>query len=391
MVLQDLCKKPSRRIVGLMSGTSADSIDVAICSISGTGISDAQNAGAQVTLEHFYVHPYPSQLSICMKRIKSLTVQEVAELQCAFGDLFAEACLAGLKSAGLTKTDIDLIGSHGQTIYHHSSVEGSTICTLQLGDGDRIAVQCETPVVYDFRAKDIAVGGEGAPLTPYADAVFFRSLVGGGFVVLNLGGIANISAFDSTARKILGFDTGPANAPLDRLAEHLSARTLRYDEDGRFAAAGKVNQQLLKELLEQDLYLKKVPPKSTGFEMYGDKFVEYLIGCSKGQVDIDLIATVTEFVARSIAESIRRFVPYVVDRIIVAGGGRRNRFLLDRIAAHAAPIVLMTSDDLGIPSDAREAMAFALFANEAIFGTPSSLPSVTGASRKMCLGKFALP
>jgi anhydro-N-acetylmuramic acid kinase len=374
-----------------MSGTSADSIDVAICTIEGTGLPTESSSGAVVTLEHFYTHSYPDGFTDCMRQIHQLTVKDISELHSAFGDIFAESCLAGIRKSGLSLDEIDLIGSHGQTIYHHSGIAGAVFCTLQLGDADRIAVRCKKPVFHDFRAKDIAVGGEGAPLTPYADAVFFGRGQLDNFAVLNLGGIANVSVFNPSFSKVIGFDVGPANAPLDRLAEKLSAGTLRCDQDGRFAAAGTVNQAILDKLFADDMYLKKSPPKSTGFEMYGDSFVEYLESLNGGLVDLNLLATATEFVAQSIGTSLKRFIPYELNRLVIAGGGKHNQHLVKRIRAAVDPIPLVYSDELGVPSDAREAMAFALLANEALFSTPSSLPSVTGASRAVSLGKLALP
>jgi anhydro-N-acetylmuramic acid kinase len=284
---------------------------------------------------------------------------------------------------------VDLIGSHGQTVYHHSSVPGAMRATLQVGDGDVIAERTGLPVVADFRARDIAAGGEGAPISPYADLVLFGSRGPARRAVLNLGGIANITALDADPARAFGFDSGPANSLLDRLARKLSDGTLSCDRDGQIAASGRVHEKLVDTLMATDSYLAKEPPKSTGFEMYGDAFVARAAALHGG-FDADLMATLVEFTARSVAQAFARFVP-PVDEVISAGGGVRNPVLIDRIAALLAPARLLRSDDLGVPSEAREAMAFAVLANEAIHGHPTSLPSVTGAARAAVLGKLCFP
>ena len=328
--------------------------------------------------------------------IADLDVRGVAELNVMVAEVFAAACLATLRQAGLSADDVDLIGSHGQTIYHHSGVAGAIRATLQVGDGDVIAVRTGRYVISDFRARDIAAGGEGAPLSPIADVVLFGGRGPDGprrrRAILNLGGIANLTVLDEDPARVFGFDTGPANAPLDRLARRLSDGALACDRDGRLARSGRVNEALLAELLEDDPFLARRPPKSTGFEMYGDAFVARA-AARHGGLDADLMATLTEFVARTVAAGIvqcGRLGP-PVEEVVAAGGGLRNPALMDRIAALIAPIPVRPSDDFGVPSDAREAMAFAVLADMTLRGLPACLPPVTGAPAPKRLGKLSFP
>jgi anhydro-N-acetylmuramic acid kinase len=388
--LLDRSRKPSRIIVGLMSGTSADSIDVAICRMNGQGTKP------DVELVQYQEHLLPFDVKRQVLGAANLDVRAVAELNVQLGEAFTEACLISLKTAGVSTEEVDLIGSHGQTVYHHSGVAGARRATLQLGDGDVIAVRTGIHVVSDFRARDIAAGGEGAPLSPVADAVLFgrhdQDAQPPRRAILNLGGIANLTVLDDDPARIFGFDTGPANAPLDRLARRLSDGALNCDRDGRFAQAGRVNEPLLAELLEHDPFLTRRPPKSTGFEMYGDAFLTHAAE-RHGGYDAHLMATLTEFVARTIAVGFRLCsqLGSPVAEIITAGGGVKNPALLERIAAAVQPAPVRRSDDFGVPADAREAMAFAVLADMTLRGQSAVLPPITGASSPKLLGKLSFP
>ncbi|MFN0208005.1 MAG: anhydro-N-acetylmuramic acid kinase [Planctomycetota bacterium] len=408
-----IISKPRRLVAGLLSGTSADAIDCAICSIEGSGPAKdiktgANRVAAKVKLESFRSHPYDPALRQKLLHPEKITIRELAELHAEVGDAFAEALHRTLVLSGIPEESIDLAGSHGQTIYHHSGFRddhggAAPKVTLQIGDGDRIAEKTGFIVISDFRARDVAAGGEGAPLTPYADAILFPPLPPseGRRVVLNLGGIGNITILDADPRKIVAFDTGPANAPLDRLARIITKGEFHCDFDGRLAAAGEVNEALLAELLKHP-FLQKMPPKSTGTEMFGDSFVKTLVAAHGAQLDLkamrDLIATLTAFAAESVAFSLRELAPRMlsnsdanVAEVVVAGGGSHNKTLITKLRAALAPARVVVSDELGVPSAAREAMAFAILANDALLGLPTSLPRVTGSTHPVTLGKLSFP
>jgi anhydro-N-acetylmuramic acid kinase len=384
--LLDVGRSPERTIVGLISGTSADAIDAAVCSIA--GLEDQ----VTVNLVHFIEFPYDPDVRSRVLEPARLDVRAVAELHVRVGELFAEAAQAVTRSAGLTEAEIDAIGSHGQTVYHHSGVAGATRATIQLGDGDVIAERTGLPVLSDFRARDIAAGGEGAPLSPLGDMMLFAPDASTRRVILNLGGIANITVLDPDPTRTFGFDTGPANSPLDRLARRITSGALDRDHDGLIGRSGDIDHSLLNTLLENDAFLARRPPKSTGFEMYGDAFVASA-GRMHGSFDADLMATLTEFIAATIARSIARFVggePPVME-IIAAGGGASNPFLMERISARVAPIRVRRSEEFGVSSAAREAMLFAILADMALRGQAAWLPAVTGAKRPAVLGKLSFP
>ena len=385
--------KPSRVVVGMISGTSADSIDTAVCRIVGNGPPTAGRPGARVELIHYAETPYPAETRARILGLSSWGVRDVAEMNVLVAEAFAVACLKTLAEAGIAPEDVDAIGSHGQTVYHHSSVPGAIGATLQVGDGDVIAERTGCLTIADFRARDIAAGGEGAPISPFADMILYAPREGepqpSRRAVLNLGGIANVTVLDPDPSRVFGFDTGPANTLLDRLARRISGGTLSCDRDGEIARAGKVDETLVERLLAEDAYLARKPPKSTGFEMYGDAFVERA-GALLGRFDADLMATLVEYTARTAADAFTRFIPPVVE-IVGAGGGVKNPALFNRLAELLVPARLILGDDRGVPGDAREAMAFAVLAHEALFGLPTSLPSVTGARRPAVLGKICLP
>ena len=378
-------------MIGILSGTSADSVDAALCRIQGSG---AFSANMRVTLEEFVSQPYPLEVSEKLRNnILELTSRDVATLNVEIGDAFADTCRILAKKSKIELSTVDLIGSHGQTIFHHSGLALNKKCSLQIGDGDRIALSTGVAVFCDFRAKDIAAGGEGAPLTPYTDAALFSRYIKPGckMAVLNLGGISNLTILGNNFDQIIGFDSGPANAPLDRIARILTKGGKDYDDQGQLAAAGSINFELLEKLCKEDTFIKRKPPKSAGFEIYGDQFVERALELH-GKADHDLIATVTEFVAVSVQDALQNLIqPTKVDELIVAGGGSQNKFLIDRISERLRPIPVRLSDELGVPYKAREAMAFAILANDALFGHETSIPGVTGAKKAVMLGKLCLP
>jgi anhydro-N-acetylmuramic acid kinase len=393
--LAAVARQPARTVVGMLSGTSADAIDVAICRIHGAGVPRGEFPGARVELLHYEEFAHAPGLLPRLRDADRLAPRDVAELHAEVGHAFGEACLAALDSAGIDPSRVDLIGSHGQTLYHHCGLPGTARCSLQLGDPDQIAERTGLPVIAEFRARDIAAGGEGAPISPLADRILFAPRPGEPLrhrVIVNLGGIANVTVLHDDPAEIHGFDTGPANSLIDRLACILSEGALGCDRDGQFAAQGRVDESLLARLWNDDPFLTRPPPKSTGFEHYGDAFLAEAAALH-GRYDADLMATLTEFTASTITRALADFVARdrPIDEIVLAGGGVNTPAHRGRIEALAAPLPVRRSDDLGVPANAREAMVFAVLANEALLGNASSIPRVTGARRPVLLGRLAFP
>jgi anhydro-N-acetylmuramic acid kinase len=348
------------RIAGVMSGTSLDGIDVAIVEIHGRRIS---TLGFQST-------PYSDEVRRAILGISNstTTTREISRINFLLGELYARAVIRACRRYG----PVDLIGCHGQTIYH----EGGR-STLQVGEAAIVAERTGVPVVSDFRPRDIAAGGQGAPLVPFADCLLF----GGSRrrrVALNIGGIANITVIaDGVA-----FDTGPGNMAIDALAREATGGRQNFDRGGRIAARGNVNRALLDRLLA-DPYYRKKPPKSAGREQYGTGFVADLK--LTGLPIADLIATATLLTAATIAMAVAPFVP---DELIVSGGGAHNPQILAHIAAFLPDVALATSADYGIHVDAKEAIAFAVLAYRTWRRKPGNLPSATGARHPVILGKI---
>ncbi len=346
-----------------MSGTSLDGIDVAVVEMPG------------VKILRFYSVPYPKRIRERLLAISNATAHtaEISRLHFELGELYARS----LKHAGA----IDLIGCHGQTIYHEGGRN-----TLQLGEAAVIAERTGVPVVANFRARDIAAGGQGAPLVPYADYMLFRH-PRRTRVALNIGGIANITVIPAGAKpgQVIAFDTGPGNMVMDALAQAATGGRLRFDRGGRIAARGKLDRKLLDELL-RDPYYRRRHPKSAGREQYGQEFVARLLG--SGKPVEDLLATATALTAVTIALGINRTLPAPAAKVdlIASGGGVHNAQLMAQLAALLPGVTVATSRDFGIDPDAKEAIAFALLAYATWGGRPSNVPSATGARRSVLLG-----
>jgi anhydro-N-acetylmuramic acid kinase len=290
---------------------------------------------------------------------------------------------------------LNLVGSHGQTIYHQAEpttlYDRPVVSTLQIGEPALIAARTGTPVVADFRPADMAVGGQGAPLVPYVDYLLYRHAELGR-ASLNIGGIANVTAIPPGAppEKVIAFDTGPGNMLIDALVSQFSRGVQRYDEDGRMAASGRVNEDLLADLLSEP-YLRLKPPKSCGREQFGSELATALL--AKGLAPVDLVATATAYTAASIVDGLERFVlsAMAIDELIISGGGLKNRQLHAELRRRLPSLRLRSSDELGIDSDAKEAIAFAVLAYETYHGRAANLPSATGARRRAVLGKLVRP
>ncbi len=380
--------------IGLMSGTSVDGIDAGLVEISAT------NDSVEAELKAFLVHPYPPALR---QRIFKLFEDQAGalclacELNFEIGREFAHATLALLKQAGISPGDISLIGSHGQTVYHipplMAASEEHIASTLQIGEASIIAQMTGIPTVSDFRTADMAAGGNGAPLITFADYHLLRDKTKGR-VVQNIGGIANCTLLPANCAlaDVLAFDTGPGNMIIDGLVARMTDGREACDRDARLAASGVIDQRLLKDLLAHP-YFSAPPPKTTGRELFGLTYVDQLRAQAKERriSDADLVATATALTAESILHAYRDFVfPRMrVDEVILGGGGAQNPFLV-RLLRLGLPdkIQLLTHEDVGIDSKAKEAIGFALLGWARIHNIPGNVPSATGASHQVLLGKI---
>ena len=377
-------------ILGLMSGTSADGVDVALAQISPRGCK---------LLAHT-TRALPPALRAEILRVAEgtpVTAAQISQLNFRLGHAFAEAALAALRQFRIPASRISLIGSHGQTIFHQGRpipfLGHPTASTLQIGEPAIIAARTGITTIADFRPADIAVGGQGAPLVPYADYLLYPHPKLGR-VSLNLGGIANITVIPAhaTPAQVFAFDTGPANMLIDALVAHFTHGRHHFDKDARLARKGRTIRALLNELL-RDPYLRQSPPKSTGREYYGATYLEKLLRLARRHRarPNDLLRTITLFTALSVVDALHRFVlPKIkIRQLIVSGGGAHNPLIVAQLAAALAPVEVLPSSQLGIPEDAKEAYAFALLAYETFHQRPANLPAATGAHGPAILGKIS--
>lgn len=373
-----------RRIVGLMSGTSADGVDAALVEVAGAGET------TRVRLLAFTTQPYEPALRARVLALGEAGVEELLRLHYRLGEEFARAALAVIEPARRRGLAVHLVGSHGQTARHQprAAAPDGRAATLQIAEPAVIAERTGLPVVADFRARDVAAGGEGAPLVPLVDWLLFQC-PGRVRACLNLGGIANVTVVPARLGEVRAFDLGPANMPLDLVVAAWTGGAESFDRDGARAAAGRVDAALLAELLRHP-FLAQPPPKSTGRETFGATFVRPLLGRFAGRPD-DLLATLTRFVAEAVADGLRRHVPERVDEVLVSGGGVHNRTLMAALAECLAPVPVRSVEAEGMDPDAKEAIAFAVLANETLFGRPGNLPTATGAAGRRVLGKIVLP
>jgi anhydro-N-acetylmuramic acid kinase len=372
-----------RRIVGLMSGTSADGIDAALVEVEGAGET------TRARLLEFVTRPYEPALRRRVLAVGEATTAELLDVHYEVGEAFAGAALAVVELARRRSLAVHLVGSHGQTARHHPRAgrPASRAATLQIGEPAVIAERTGLPVVADFRPRDVAAGGEGAPLVPLVDWLLFRA-PGRVRACLNLGGIANATVLGPRPDATRAFDLGPANMPLDTVVAAWTAGAEAFDRDGARAARGRVDAPLLNELLRHP-FLALPPPKSTGRETFGHPFVAPLLARFAGR-EADLLATLTRFVAEAIADGLRRFVPERVDEVLVSGGGARNPTLMAALGQTLAPAAVRSLAEVGMDPDAKEAIAFAILANETLFAHPGNLPTSTGAVGPRVLGKIIL-
>lgn len=384
--LNSIFNKQERLVVGLMSGTSMDGVDAALVKIKGRGLE------TKIELIEFICLPYqPSLLQGLEEAILKGSTRQISELNFLVGTAFAEAALEVIIEAGLQATDIDLIGSHGQTVFHNPpSSKNGIPSTLQIGELDVIAERTGITTVGDFRTRDVAAGGEGAPLVPYVDYILFhkpRSVR----IAQNIGGIANATVVTESISDVIAFDTGPGNMLMDKVVSLATDGKERYDLDGKLSSQGSVNKELLVELLSHPFFLQP-PPKSTGAGVFGKGRAQeiYALAKEKAISPSDLMRTLMELTVESIALSYERFIlpKWRIDEVILSGGGARNPVLVERMKKRVNHVKLSKSDDYGIPVDTKEALAIAILANELISGNFTNLPSVTGAKGHVPLGKI---
>jgi anhydro-N-acetylmuramic acid kinase len=374
------------RVAGIMSGTSLDGIDVAIV--------DIDKGGRKIHPVAFHSSPYPESVRQAILGVSNATVTtaEIARLHVRLGQLYARAVEQTCRRHRIRPGSIELAGCHGQTIYHQGEalpfLGQPVAATLQIGEAGVIAEALGVPVVSDFRMRDMAAGGKGAPLVPYVDYLLFRHAKLGR-VALNIGGIANITAIPPGAApgEVMAFDTGPGNMVIDALVAELTSGRKRYDRGGQIAGRGRVDRALLDRILV-DPYYRERPPKTAGREQYGAEFIARLK--QTGFALTDLIATATALTPAAIAAGIERFVcPRMrVDEIIAAGGGVHNQTLMAYLQAFLPSVRIRRTDEFGIDADAKEAIAFAVLAHQTYRGRPSNLPSATGAEHAVILGKI---
>jgi len=412
-------------VLGLMSGTSADAIDVALTKISGA----APNLNAQ--LLHHTTVAFPKSIRKEILRVAEqnpIAAGDLSQLNFRLGEIYAQVALTACKRFRISPTEIALIGNHGQTIFHQGPpvpyLGRPTASTLQIGEPAIIAAKTGITTVGDFRPADMAVGGQGAPLVPYADYLLYRHPKLGR-ISLNLGGIANVTVLPAACKpsQVFAFDTGPANMLIDALVQHFTHGRQSFDKNAALAAQGRANPALLNELLK-DPYLQVAPPKSTGREYYGRAYVKNLLALGRKHKakPADLIRAATIFTALSVVDALNRFVlrRHNIQQLIVSGGGAKNPLIVGQLSAalcapsiaatgrvrsaivgaqHAAPqtrsiltaskIEVLASSELNVPTEAKEAWAFALMAYETLHHRPSNLPSATGAQAPAILGKIS--
>ena len=385
--LHPIISKEEKLVVGLISGTSMDGIDAALVRVRGSG------EDTEVRIEDFICREYSNATRELLLSPGSLNAASVSDLNFLLGQEFSAAVFDLLRKAALKTTDVDLVGTHGQTVFHNPpSLGGNISSTLQLGEADVICETTGITTVGDFRTRDVAAGGEGAPLIPYVDHLLF-SKTGKNVIAQNIGGISNCTLVTGKLEELLAFDTGPGNSLIDSVARLASGGEKSFDEDGAIAEEGSVKKDLLRRLMKNP-YFDIEPPKSTGRELFGEEMIARLFSLiEKKHLSLpDLLRTLVEFTVCSIVSAYERFVYPCADieEVILSGGGARNPVMVSRLREKLAPVRLCLSDDYGIPLDAKEAVGFAVLANETVCGNRANVPGVTGARDATVLGKISI-
>ncbi|GCF71813.1 anhydro-N-acetylmuramic acid kinase [Bacillus paranthracis] len=378
-------------IAGVMSGTSLDGIDVALVRIEGSGVD------SKVKLIHFTTVPFRNDIKSEIQQalsIENSNVQLICSLNFKLGLCFANAVKEVCKEANFSLEQLDLIGSHGQTIYHQPEQDGNRIpSTLQIGEPAVIAYDTNTTVISNFRTMDMAAGGQGAPLVPYSEIILYRHTTKNR-LLQNIGGIGNVTVIPSqkSDQNVIAFDTGPGNMIIDEVCQRLFQ--LPYDQNGNIAKQGVVVEEILTYCMNHS-FLKMNPPKSTGREQFGEEFVSQLLKRYEKYSKENILTTVTMFTASSIVHHYKEFIlPYYeIDEVILGGGGSYNNTLVEmiRYGLKDEKCTIFIQEDIGYSSEAKEAIAFAILANETYHRNPSNVPSATGAKKSVVLGNVTYP
>lgn len=391
-------EKEERLVLGLMSGTSLDGIDIALVKIIGNG------KNTKLTLIAYNEFPFPDgfkEFVLANSLTKESNVTDICKINFLVPRIYADAIKKFCLSNNINLEDIDLIGSHGQTIHHLPQKEElfgfSTASTLQVGDPSVLAKLTGILTVGDFRPSDIALNGEGAPLVPYFDYIMFSSETKNR-ALLNIGGISNFTILPKNCKteQVSAFDTGPGNMLIDYLTKKMYSKP--FDKNGDIASSGKLSHTLLKVLEKHDEYIGKTPPKSTGREYYNDVFINNVLSnlevYNENVSNEDILHTFTYYTAYTIYLNYKNFVSQntQIDELYVSGGGAKNKLIMHYLQTlFGEAVKVNNSDSLGINPDAKEAICFAVLANETISGNPSNVPPVTGAVKPTILGKICLP
>lgn len=378
-------------VAGVMSGTSLDGIDVALVHIDGSGVD------SKVELIHFTTVPFCNDMKNDIQQalsIENSNVQLICSLNFKLGLRFANAVKEVCKEANFPLRQLDLIGSHGQTIYHQPQQDGGMIpSTLQIGEPAIIAYETNTTVISNFRTMDMAAGGQGAPLVSYSEIILYRHQTKNR-LLQNIGGIGNVTVIPSqlSEKSVIAFDTGPGNVVMDEVCQRLFQ--LSYDQNGNIAKQGVVVEEVLTYCMNHP-FLKMNPPKSTGREQFGEEFVSELLKRFEKHSKENILTTVTRFTASSIVYHYKEFIlPYYeIDEVILGGGGSYNDTLVEMIrhGLKEEKCALFLQEDIGYSSEAKEAIAFAILANETYHRNPSNVPSATGAKESVVLGNITFP
>lgn len=375
--------------VGLMSGTSFDGVDAVLCEVTGSGTSTS------VVQKEFIIYPIPEHIKEKLQQCcsnEAVKIDVICSLNFELGHLFADAAIAVCKKANIKTTQLDFIASHGQTIYHiPKATKDHMASTLQIGESAVIAQRCGCKVIANFRAKDMAVGGEGAPLVPYSEYLLYRHQ-DYGIALQNIGGIGNMTVLPKNAKEedVFAFDTGPGNMMINEAMEYYFQKP--FDESGKVAAKGNLIVHL-KEELKNHPFLSQPIPKTTGREMFGKAYTHELLNRYASYAPEDIIATLTWFSAYAIAYHFQRFViPYYdIKELVLGGGGVHNTTLRKFLAEELVDTHIVTQEEKGYSSDAKEAVAFVILGNQTLHLQTSNIPNATGANSSVILGHITYP